>query len=82
MRAGGWKIWSPMFMTGQDVFGATLGVVGFGRIGQAVARRARGFNMKVRYYDVKPIPAEASWRSTVPWTTCSGSRTSFPCTST
>lgn len=59
VRAGGWKTWSPMLMTGQDVFGATLGVVGFGRIGQAVARRARGFNMKVLYYDVKPIPAAA-----------------------
>jgi len=50
VRAGEWRTWSPMFMTGQDVHGATLGIIGFGRIGQAVARRARGFNMKVIYY--------------------------------
>lgn len=56
-RAGGWKTWSPMFMTGQDLYGATLGIVGFGRIGQAVARRARGFDMRVLYYDRTRKPA-------------------------
>lgn len=48
-REGG----GTMFMLGQDVFGATLGVIGFGRIGQAVARRARGFEMRILYYDVR-----------------------------
>ncbi|HWI62728.1 MAG TPA: D-glycerate dehydrogenase [Symbiobacteriaceae bacterium] len=50
IRAGGWKSWSLMFMTGQDIHGATLGVVGPGRIGSAVIRRAKGFNMKVLYH--------------------------------
>lgn len=45
-----WQAWSPMFLTGQDVHGATLGIVGLGRIGQAVARRARGFDMRVLYF--------------------------------
>jgi len=47
----GW-IWSPLMMLGQDVHHATLGIVGFGRIGQAVARRAAGFSMRVLYHDV------------------------------
>ncbi len=51
VRAGRWKTWGPMLLMGQDVHGATLGIVGFGRIGQAVARRARGFDMRVLYYD-------------------------------
>jgi glyoxylate reductase len=49
-RAGGWKSWHPSFMLGQDVYGATLGIVGLGKIGQAVARRARGFDMRVLYF--------------------------------
>jgi glyoxylate reductase len=51
-RAGKWKTWGPKLLTGQDVHGATLGIVGFGRIGQGMARRAAGFNMRVLYYDV------------------------------
>jgi glyoxylate reductase len=51
-------IWGPLMMLGQDVHHKTLGVVGFGRIGQAVARRARGFAMRVRYYDVYRAAAE------------------------
>jgi glyoxylate reductase len=42
VRAGIWRPWGPDVLTGQDIFGATLGIIGFGRIGQAVARRARG----------------------------------------
>lgn len=47
LRAGQWRSWSPQLMLGQDVHGATLGIIGFGRIGQAVARRARGFEMRI-----------------------------------
>jgi glyoxylate reductase len=52
VRAGKWKTWGPMILLGQDVHGATLGIVGLGRIGAAVARRAKGFGMKILYYDV------------------------------
>jgi glyoxylate reductase len=54
VRAGKFKGWGPMLLLGNDVYGKTLGVVGTGRIGTAVARRAIGFNMKVLYYDVVP----------------------------
>lgn len=52
VRAGKWKTWGPMLLTGQDIHGATLGIVGFGRIGQGMAKRASGFGMRVLYYDV------------------------------
>lgn len=51
VHAGRWKTWGPSLLLGQDVCGATLGVIGFGRIGQAVARRAAGFAMRVLYHD-------------------------------
>jgi glyoxylate reductase len=50
VRAGAWRTWSPKLLMGQDVYGATLGIIGFGRIGQAVARRARGFDMHVLFH--------------------------------
>ena len=50
VRAGRWRTWGPRLLLGSDVHGATLGIVGFGRIGQAVARRARGFGMDVVYW--------------------------------
>lgn len=50
VRAGRWQTWEPQLLLGQDVHGATLGIVGLGRIGQAVARRARGFGMRLLYY--------------------------------
>jgi len=52
VRAGKWKTWGPMLLLGPDVHGATIGIVGFGRIGQAVARRAAGFGMTILYHDV------------------------------
>jgi glyoxylate reductase len=52
VRAGKWKTWGPMLLMGPDVHGATLGVVGLGRIGQAVARRAHGFGMTILYHDL------------------------------
>lgn len=51
VRAGRWKTWGPRLLLGQDIHGATLGLIGFGRIGQAMARRARGFNMRILYHD-------------------------------
>lgn len=51
-RAGKFSGWSPMLLLGGDVSGKTLGIIGAGRIGQAVARRAKGFDMSVLYYDV------------------------------
>ncbi len=56
VRAGKWKTWGPKLLTGQDIHGATLGIIGFGRIGQGVARRASGFGMRVMYYDVYRRP--------------------------
>jgi glyoxylate reductase len=56
---GKWKTWGPKLLLGVDIKGATLGLIGFGRIGQAMARRAAGFDMRVIYYDpkeVKPSP--------------------------
>ncbi|MBC7329244.1 D-glycerate dehydrogenase [bacterium] len=52
-RSGRWKSWGPMLFLGRDVYGATLGIIGLGRIGQAVARRAKGFNMRVIYFSRK-----------------------------
>jgi glyoxylate reductase len=49
VRGGRWRTWGPKVMLGRDVHGATLGIVGWGAIGQAVARRAAGFGMRVLY---------------------------------
>ncbi|WP_102348887.1 2-hydroxyacid dehydrogenase [Bacillus sp. Marseille-P3661] len=51
LRNGKWKTWSPLLLSGQDIHGSTLGIIGLGSIGQAVARRAKGFNMNVLYYN-------------------------------
>jgi glyoxylate reductase len=56
IQRGGWGTWSPSFMTGHDVWGATLGIVGAGRIGAAVARRAAGFQMPILYHNRRPSP--------------------------
>ncbi len=52
VRAGKWKTWGPMILLGQDIHDATLGIIGLGRIGAAVTRRAKGFGMKLLYFDV------------------------------
>ena len=57
---GKWKTWDPLLLLGPDVHGATIGIVGFGRIGQAVARRAQGFGMEILYHDLEPLPASVS----------------------
>ncbi|HEY3335139.1 MAG TPA: D-glycerate dehydrogenase [Candidatus Limnocylindrales bacterium] len=56
VREGRWLTWGPLTLLGPDVHDGTLGIVGFGRIGQAVARRARGFGMRVLYHDVNRLP--------------------------
>jgi len=56
LRAGKYRGWTPFMFTGQDVHGATLGIVGMGRIGLAVARRARGFAMQILYRDARRNP--------------------------
>lgn len=58
-RSGHWKGWNLDQLCGADIWGKTLGIVGFGRIGRAVARRASGFNMKVIYTDAVRAPEDA-----------------------
>jgi glyoxylate reductase len=52
VKAGKWKTWSPTLFVGRDIHHATLGIVGLGRIGQEMAKRGRGFDMEIIYYDV------------------------------
>ena len=58
VRAGNWKTWGPLLLLGPDVHGSTLGIVGFGRIGQALAKRAQGFGMRILYHDIQEVPEE------------------------
>ncbi|MHB8587880.1 MAG: 2-hydroxyacid dehydrogenase [Candidatus Dormibacteraceae bacterium] len=58
-RQGRFRGWAIDMMLGADVFGATLGLIGVGRIGRGVAHRAKGFNMRVLYYDPHPLPPDA-----------------------
>jgi glyoxylate reductase len=57
VRAGRWQTWGPMLCLGYDLHGATLGLVGLGRIGAAVAKRASGFEMRLLYYDINRQPS-------------------------
>jgi glyoxylate reductase len=58
VRAGNWTGWGPMQLMGSDVFGKTLGIFGFGRIGKAVARRAKAFDMHILYTSRDPVDPE------------------------
>lgn len=58
VRTREWKDWSPRFMVGTQVTGKRLGIIGFGRVGQVVARRARGFNMEIHYHNRRQVPPE------------------------
>ncbi len=60
VRDGRWKTWGPMLLLGPDVYGSTIGIVGFGRIGQAVAARAAGFGMSILYHDVNRLPDDVT----------------------
>ena len=57
VRTGAWKPLSPDMLLGWQVGGKVLGILGMGRVGQAVARRAQGFGMKIHYYDTSELPA-------------------------
>ena len=58
VRTREWKDWSPSFMVGIEMTGKRLGILGFGRVGRVVAKRARGFDMEIHYHDVARLPAE------------------------
>ena len=55
VRSQQWKDWSPAFMVGKQITGKRLGILGMGRVGQVVARRARGFDMTIHYHNRKPL---------------------------
>jgi lactate dehydrogenase-like 2-hydroxyacid dehydrogenase len=55
VRSGRWDFWSPSFMVGKQVSGARIGIIGMGRVGQVMARRARGFDMQVHYFNRNQI---------------------------
>ncbi|NDW52426.1 D-glycerate dehydrogenase [Aliiroseovarius sp. PrR006] len=56
VRTGGWDFWSPAFMVGKQVSGARLGIIGMGRVGQAMARNARGLGMEIHYHNRSQLP--------------------------
>ncbi len=58
LRSGDWSGWSPTWMLGHRIFGKRLGIIGMGRIGQAVARRARGFGLSIHYHNRNPVHEE------------------------
>lgn len=58
LRAGRYESWAPLLLLGADVHGKTLGLIGFGRIGRAVAKRAAGFDMRILYHDHRRAEAE------------------------
>lgn len=58
VRDGRWRTWGPMLLLGKDVHDATLGIVGFGRIGREMARRASGFGMRTLYHSRRPAPPQ------------------------
>ena len=59
VRAGQWRTWGPKLLLGHDIHSATLGIIGMGRIGEAVTRRAAGFGMRIVYYDPYCDPDKA-----------------------
>ncbi|MEE3050281.1 MAG: Glycerate dehydrogenase [Alphaproteobacteria bacterium MarineAlpha3_Bin3] len=58
VRSGDWSGWSPTWMLGHRIFGKRLGIIGMGRIGQAVARRARGFGLSIHYHNRNRVHEE------------------------
>lgn len=64
VRTGKWNSWSPAFMVGKQVTGARLGIIGMGRVGQAFAAKARGFEMDIHYYNRTELGAEQAHGAT------------------
>jgi glyoxylate reductase len=58
IRSGGWTGWGPTSMLGHRIWGKRLGIVGMGRIGTALARRAKGFGIAVHYHNRRPVPED------------------------
>ncbi len=58
VRSGAWDFWSPAFMVGKQVSGQRLGIIGMGRVGKVMAKRARGFDMVVHYFNRGRLPGE------------------------
>ncbi|MBL4644962.1 MAG: D-glycerate dehydrogenase [Hyphomicrobiales bacterium] len=58
VRSGKWDFWSPSFMVGKQVSGQRIGIIGMGRVGQVMAKRARGFDMEVHYFNRRKLPAD------------------------
>ena len=67
VRAGKWKEWRLMVLLGHDVHGSTLGIIGMGNIGQAVARRAGGFGMSILYHNRHRLPEDVETRLNATW---------------
>lgn len=69
VRSGQWDFWSPSFMVGKQVTGARLGIIGMGRVGQAFARKARGFDMDIHYYNRNRLDPSrelgATWHASI-----------------
>jgi lactate dehydrogenase-like 2-hydroxyacid dehydrogenase len=63
LHSGKWNRWTIDMLVGQDVHHRTLGILGMGRIGQAMARRGSGFSMRVLYHDAAPVPVDAEFVS-------------------
>ena len=58
VRTGAWGSWSPAFMVGKQVTGSRLGIIGMGRVGRALAAKARGFDMEIHYFNRTELPAD------------------------
>ena len=58
IRSGGWSGWGPTSMLGRRIWGKRLGILGMGRIGSALARRAKGFGLSVHYHNRRPVPED------------------------
>ncbi|WP_417675775.1 2-hydroxyacid dehydrogenase [Roseibium sp.] len=64
VRSGAWDFWSPSFMVGKQVSGARLAIVGMGRVGQAFAKKARGFDMEIHYYNRQRLAEDREFGAT------------------
>ena len=67
IRSGGWTGWGPTTMLGHRIWGKRLGIVGMGRIGMALARRAKGFGLAVHYHNRRPVPEEVESALEATW---------------